>query len=90
MAGQGAIVVTSAGELRLPQGSYVARAHELGLSFQPKGGRREGLRFDEDPRADRQVEFTQVDVEMSFIDMEDIISVTEGQIRIRILPISEE
>ncbi|MBN1437277.1 MAG: aspartate--tRNA ligase [Sedimentisphaerales bacterium] len=32
---------------------------------------------DEDARADRQVEFTQVDVEMSFIEMDDIISVTE-------------
>ena len=33
---------------------------------------------DEDPRADRQVEFTQVDVEMSFIDMDDIIAITEN------------
>jgi aspartyl-tRNA synthetase len=36
---------------------------------------------DEDPRADRQAEFTQLDVEMSFIESENIIAVMEGLLR---------
>jgi aspartyl-tRNA synthetase len=36
---------------------------------------------DEDPRADRQAEFTQLDVEMSFIDVQNVISIMEKLLR---------
>jgi len=36
---------------------------------------------DEDLRADRQLEFTQVDIEMSFIDREDMYALIEGMLK---------
>ena len=39
---------------------------------------------DEDLRAERQLEFTQVDLEASFVDEEDIFTLIEGLLRARL------
>jgi len=45
---------------------------------------------DEDLRADRQPEFTQIDIEASFIEAEDIITLTEGMLATQFREIGQD